>query len=266
MRHAKKGYKLSRTASHRKATLAALSVALIRHKRITTTLTKAKALRIYVEPLITRARVDTTHHRREVFRHLMDKAAVTELFDEISEKVGDRPGGYTRVLRLGQRQGDAAEMAVIELVDYNDSVAETRSTRRRRTRRGSRRRSSTPRQVEVADAATIPSSVEEEDVLEVEEVAPEVEDVPAEDAAPEVEDVSSEDNAPEVEDVSAEDTAPEAEDVSVEDTAQEAGDASAEDVTPETEDASTEVEDDAKNSAESKSDKSATGGKESTPS
>ena len=246
MRHAKKGYKLSRTASHRKATLAALSGALIRHKRITTTLTKAKALRIYVEPLITRARVDTTHNRREVFRHLMDKIAVTELFDEISEKVGDRPGGYTRILRLGQRQGDAAEMAVIELVDYNDSVAETGRTRRRRTRRGSRRRSSTPRQVEVADAA------------------PEVEDVSAEDAAPEVEDVSAEDVAPEVEDVSAEDAAPEVEDVSAEDVAPEVEDVSAEDTASEVEDVP--AEDDVKNSAEPKSDKSATDGKESTPS
>ena len=294
MRHAKKGYKLSRTASHRKATLAALSGALIRHKRITTTLTKAKALRIYVEPLITRARVDTTHNRREVFRHLMDKAAVTELFDEISEKVGDRPGGYTRVLRLGQRQGDAAEMAVIELVDYNDSVAETGRTRRRRTRRGGRRRGPTSRQVEVADAATISSPVEAEDAapdienasaedtapevedVSVEDAAPEAEDVSAEDTEPEAEDVSAEDTVPEVEDASAEDAEPEAEDVSTEDAEPEVEDASAEDAEPEAEDASTEdaepeVEDapsadDAENSAEPESDQSATGGKESTPS
>ena len=142
MRHAKKRYKLGRTASHRKATLSALSTALIRHKRITTTLTKAKALRVFVEPLITRARSDTTHNRREVFRHLMDKEAVTELFNEISVKVGDRPGGYTRVLRLGQRQGDAAEMAIIELVDYNESIPEESTPRRRRTRRSRRRRAS----------------------------------------------------------------------------------------------------------------------------
>lgn len=251
MRHAKKGYKLSRTASHRKATLAALSGALIRHKRITTTLTKAKALRIYVEPLITRARVDTTHNRREVFRHLMDKAAVTELFDEISEKVGDRPGGYTRVLRLGQRQGDAAEMAVIELVDYNDSVAETGRTRRRRTRRGGRRRGSTSQQVEVADAATISSPVG------VEDAALEIEDASTEDIAPEAEDVSAEDVESEAEDVSAEDTVPEAEDVS----AEEAAPDEAEDAAPEVEDAPSE--DDAKNSAEPESDKSETGEKES---
>ena len=263
MRHSKKGYKLGRTASHRKATLAALSRALIRHKRITTTVTKAKALRIYVEPLITRARVDTTHNRREAFRHLMDKAAVTELFDEISEKVGDRPGGYTRVLRLGQRQGDAAEMAVIELVDYNDSVAETRSTRRRRTRRGRRRRSSTSPQVEVADAATISSPVKEEDIS-AEDAAPEVEDVLAEATAPEIGGVSAEDTASEVEDVSAEDIASEVGDAPTEDSTPELEDVSAEDTAPEIEDAPSD--DDAKNFAEPKSEKSATGGKESTPS
>lgn len=158
MRHAKKGYKLGRTASHRRATLSALSGALIRHKHITTTLTKAKALRLYIEPLITRAREDTTHNRREVFRHLMDKRAVTELFEEVAEKVGDRPGGYTRVLRLGQRSGDAAEMAIIELVDYNESEPTTRRRRRRRTRRGRRRRSSAS---QGADAPST-TSVDEE--------------------------------------------------------------------------------------------------------
>ena len=158
MRHAKKGYKLGRTASHRRATLSALSGALIRHKQITTTLAKAKALRLYIEPLITRAREDTTHNRREVFRHLMDKQAVTELFEEIAEKVGDRPGGYTRVLRLGQRSGDAAEMAIIELVDYNESEPTTRRPRRRRTRRGRRRRGSAS---QAADApSTSPASEE----------------------------------------------------------------------------------------------------------
>lgn len=158
MRHAKKGYKLGRTASHRKATLSALSGALIRHKQIATTLTKAKALRLYIEPLITRAREDTTHNRREVFRHLMDKQAVTELFGEIAEKVGDRPGGYTRVLRLGQRSGDAAEMAIIELVDYNESEPTTPRPRRRRTRRGRRRRGTVS---QGADAPSTTSADEE---------------------------------------------------------------------------------------------------------
>ncbi|MCY4204939.1 MAG: 50S ribosomal protein L17 [Bacteroidetes bacterium] len=175
MRHAKKGYKLSRTASHRKATLSALSVALIQHKRITTTLTKAKALRTYVEPLITRSRVDTMVNRRQVFRRLMDKNAVTELFNEVSEKVGDRPGGYTRVLRLGQREGDAAEMAIIELVDYNDSTPEDARSSRRRTRRGRRRRGSDSRQqVEVSDTISDDSPVQE--AADAESVAEVIED------------------------------------------------------------------------------------------
>ncbi len=303
MRHAKKGYKLSRTASHRKATLAALSGALIRHKRITTTLTKAKALRIYVEPLITRARVDTTHNRREVFRHLMDKTAVTELFDAISEKVGDRPGGYTRILRLGQRQGDAAEMAVIELVDYNESVPETRRSRRRRTRRGGRRRGSTSGQA-AARYDLSASSVGEEDSRQVEEDSAEVivsEDALVEDVVQEVENApvaadaesdtvpvaESEDvfaeteesemeDAPvvadaesdtvsvaEPEDVSAEAEESEMEDAPVAADAEsdtvldaESEDVSAEAAGPEVEDVSP---DDAKDSAESKSDESATG-------
>ncbi|NND71337.1 MAG: 50S ribosomal protein L17 [Rhodothermales bacterium] len=138
MRHQKKGHKLGRGSSHRKATLASLSTALITHKRITTTLPKAKALRVFVEPLISRAKVDSTHNRRMVFRRVRDKYAVTELFAEVAEKVGDRPGGYTRVIRLGQRAGDAAEMAVIELVDYNDIRPEGSSSggKKRRTRRG----------------------------------------------------------------------------------------------------------------------------------
>ncbi len=279
MRHAKKGYKLSRTASHRKATLAALSGALIRHKRITTTLTKAKALRIYVEPLITRARADTTHNRREVFRHLMDKTAVTELFDAISEKVGDRPGGYTRILRLGQRQGDAAEMAVIELVDYNESVPETRRSRRRRTRRGGRRRGSTSGQA--AARYDLPaSSAGQEDGPQVEDdlaevAAPEdalVEDAPVESVAvPEVlEDVSVEADAEsdtvsvaESEDVSAEAEESDVEDVSVEADAESdtVSVADSEDVSAETAESDEEDVplDDVKDSAESRSDESATG-------
>ncbi len=139
MRHGKKGYKLGRTHAHRKATLAALSNALIKHKRIRTTITKAKAMRSFIEPLISRSRSDTMHNRREVFRHLRDKAAVTELFVEIAEAVGNRNGGYTRIVKLGQRSGDGAEVAMIELVDYNESSVETPKTKRRRTRRGRRR-------------------------------------------------------------------------------------------------------------------------------
>lgn len=120
MRHRKKGKKLGRTNTHRKKTLAALSSALIENKRIKTTLAKAKALRPFVEPLITRAKDDTDHNRKQVFRHLQDKEAINELFGEVADKVGSRPGGYTRIIKLGRRSGDGAEIAMIELVDYND--------------------------------------------------------------------------------------------------------------------------------------------------
>ena len=138
MRHQRKRHQIGRGHAHRKATLTALSNALIRHKRITTTLPKAKALRVYVEPLINRAKSDTTHNRRQVFRHLQDKESIKELFGEISGKIADRPGGYTRVIKLGQRAGDAAPMAMIELVDYNDVQpgGEEGGRRSRRTRRG----------------------------------------------------------------------------------------------------------------------------------
>jgi large subunit ribosomal protein L17 len=128
MRHRKAGRKLKRTASHRRATLAALSTSLLRHKRITTTLAKAKETRMVVERMITRARKATAqpdapaigvHHRRMVARMIKDKAVVKELFSSIAETVGERPGGYTRIVKLGQREGDGAEMAVIELVDFN---------------------------------------------------------------------------------------------------------------------------------------------------
>ena len=136
MRHQKKRHRLGRTSAHRKATLAALGTALIQHKRITTTEPKAKALRGFIEPLITRAKEDTTHNRRQVFRRLQDNSAVSELFTEVSAQVGDRPGGYTRVVKLGRRAGDGAPLAVIELVDYNDVAPEEGTSRRSRTRRG----------------------------------------------------------------------------------------------------------------------------------
>lgn len=120
MRHRNKGKKMGRTAPHRKKTLAALSSALIENKRITTTISKAKALRPFVEPLITRAKEDTMHNRKQVFRKLQDKRAISELFGDVAVQVGSRPGGYTRIIKLGRRSGDGAEMAMIELVDYND--------------------------------------------------------------------------------------------------------------------------------------------------
>jgi large subunit ribosomal protein L17 len=137
MRHGKKVNHLGRTASHRKAMLSNMATSLILHKRITTTLAKAKALRIYVEPILTKSKDDTTHSRRIVFSYLQDKDAVTILFREIAEKIANRPGGYTRIIKLENRLGDNAEMAIIELVDYNtvygaDSpVAEKKTTRRR---------------------------------------------------------------------------------------------------------------------------------------
>ena len=137
MRHRKKGKKLGRTNTHRKRTLQSLSNALIENKRITTTLPKAKALRPFVEPLITRAKEDTEHNRRQVFRHLQNKQAVRELFDEVRPRVGDRPGGYTRIIQAGRRSGDGAELALIELVDFNDVPPEGGSSGRSRTRRGS---------------------------------------------------------------------------------------------------------------------------------
>lgn len=134
MRHLVKGRKLGRTPSHRKATLSSLSVALIKEHRIVTTEAKAKELRTYVEPLITKAKEDTTHKRRQVFSKLRDKKAVSHLFDEVAQKAMDRPGGYTRVIKIGNRSGDGAKMAVIELVDYNDIKPED-SQKKKRTRR-----------------------------------------------------------------------------------------------------------------------------------
>jgi len=139
MRHNKKGNHLGRTASHRKAMLANMAVSLIKHKRIKTTVAKAKALRTYVEPLITKSKSDTTHSRRTVFASLKDKHAVTELFREVSVKVAERPGGYTRILKTGTRLGDSAEMCIIELVDYNTTYTSEQKAEKpaaKRTRRG----------------------------------------------------------------------------------------------------------------------------------
>ncbi|MFA7446089.1 MAG: 50S ribosomal protein L17 [Flavobacteriaceae bacterium] len=120
MRHGKKVNHLSRQAGHRKAMLANMACSLIEHKRINTTVAKAKALKVYVEPLITKSKEDTTHNRRIVFSYLKSKYAVTELFRDVAPKVGDRPGGYTRIIKLGNRLGDNADMAMIELVDFNE--------------------------------------------------------------------------------------------------------------------------------------------------
>ena len=134
MRHNKKFNHLGRTASHRASMLANMAISLIMHKRITMTVAKAKALKKYVEPLITKAKEDSTNSRRVVFSYLQNKEAIKELFGEVSQKVGDRPGGYTRIIKLGTRQGDAAQICFIELVDFDPEMAKT-ETKKKATRR-----------------------------------------------------------------------------------------------------------------------------------
>lgn len=140
MRHGVKLNRLSRTSAHRKSLMSNLATELISHKRIQTTLAKAKALRVYIEPLLTRAKTDDTHNRRIVFSYLQDKAAITELFSTISEKIANRPGGYTRIIKLGKRIGDNAEVALIELVDFNEiygkSAAEDKAPAKKTRRAG----------------------------------------------------------------------------------------------------------------------------------
>ena len=157
MRHNKKFNHLGRTASHRAAMLSNMAVSLIMHKRITTTLAKAKALKKYVEPLITRCKKDDTNSRRVVFRYLQDKYAVKELFGEVAAKVADRPGGYTRVIKLGTRQGDAAEIAFIELVDFDENMAKTPKAAKK-TRRS--RKSAAAQTEEAAPVAEAPATEE----------------------------------------------------------------------------------------------------------
>ena len=158
MRHGDKIKNLSRTASHRRALLSNMAAQLIQYKKIVTTLAKAKALRTYVEPLITKAKENTTHQRRIVFSYLQDKEAVTELFSTVSEKVAGRPGGYTRIIKLGKRVGDNAETAMIELVDFNliyGKGVETKAEPAKRTRRGaSKKKADAPAPSEDAAAKT----------------------------------------------------------------------------------------------------------------
>ncbi len=179
MRHRVKGRKLNRTASHRTATLRALATALIREKKIKTTVAKAKETRVFVEPIITRAKNDTVAARRIVAKDIQDKEVLKELFNEIIPKIGDRPGGYTRVVKLGRRLGDAAEMAIIELVDYNDIVERKK-----------------PRKAKTEDAKVVEETVEEKAAEEVvEEVVvdePETAEVVEEETTETVEEVKEE--------------------------------------------------------------------------
>lgn len=180
MRHRKSFNHLGRTSSHRKAMLSNMAASLILHKRITTTVAKAKALRSYVEPLITKSKDDTTHSRRVAFSYLQSKEAVTELFREIAKKVGDRPGGYTRILKLGNRLGDNADMAMMELVDFNETMLGEKSTAKGKTsrrRRGSKKKAAeTVSKTTVAPVAEeIKTEVKEEAKAEVKEEAPKAE-------------------------------------------------------------------------------------------
>ena len=191
MRHRKKFNHLSRKSAHRKAMLANMAISLIEHKRIKTTVAKAKALRVYVEPLINRTKDDSTHSRRMVFRKLQNKNAVTELFRDISQKVAEREGGYTRILKTGNRLGDNAEMCIIELVDYNENYfsGKAEKSTKKRTRRG-----------KAKDTENTVEDVTTEDVVEdttaVEEVKEETqtEDVKAEDTVEEVKEENSEED------------------------------------------------------------------------
>jgi large subunit ribosomal protein L17 len=175
MRHGKKFNHLGRKAGHRKALMRNLSAALIEHKRINTTLAKAKALRKFIEPLVTKAKDNTTHSRRVVFSKLGNKNAVKELFGTVVEKVGDRPGGYVRVLRTGFRRSDGAEMAMIEFVDFNDvySAKDDSKGGKKRRRRGGKKKAAAPAPETVAEAT---EEIVEEGEAAVEDVADEVAD------------------------------------------------------------------------------------------
>lgn len=160
MRHGKKHNHLGRKTAHRKAMLANMACSLIEHKRINTTVAKAKALRVFVEPIITKSKSDTTHNRRIVFSYLRDKYAVTELFREVSVKVADRPGGYIRIIKLGNRQGDNAPMAMVELVDYNELYNPKGAKAKKSTRRSRRGGSKKTETAQVENTSTEEKSEE----------------------------------------------------------------------------------------------------------
>ena len=157
MRHGKKINHLGRKTAHRKSMLANMGSSLIEHKRINTTVAKAKALKVFIEPLVTKSKEDTTHNRRIVFSKLRDKYAVSELFREVAPKVGDRPGGYTRIIKLGNRLGDNADMAMIELVDFNETYNVNKPAKKKSTRRAGKKSNT-----ETADAPKAEDKKQEE--------------------------------------------------------------------------------------------------------
>ena len=193
MRHNKKVNHLGRKSAHRKAMLANMASSLLIHKRISTTLAKAKALRSYVEPLITKGKSDTTHSRRVVFSYLQDKDAVSELFREISAKVADRPGGYTRILKTGNRLGDNAEMCIMELVDYNEAMLAAKEdagkAKKRRSRRGTGKKdevvAAAPAKAKTTEKAKPAVAKEEVKVVEDAKVVEEVAEEPVADTTEE---------------------------------------------------------------------------------
>ena len=206
MRHNKKVSHLGRTNTHKDAMLANMACSLIKHKRIFTTVPKAKELRKFVEPLITKSKEDTTHSRRTVFRNLQDKHTVTELFQEVSQKIGDRAGGYTRIIKTGHRLGDNAAMCFIELVDYNENMLKEKATAKAKTRRSRSKKATddapvaetaAPKAPKAKAAKTEAPKVEEPKVEEVQAGIPQVvEGTPVEE--PKVEEVKAEET-PDVE-------------------------------------------------------------------
>lgn len=194
MRHGKKFNHLGRTAPHRKAMLSNMASSLIMEKRITTTVAKAKALRKYVEPLLTKSKTDDTNSRRVVFSYLQNKESVSELFNEVSDKIATRPGGYTRILKTGNRLGDNADMCIIELVDYNDALLKEAKPEKAKTRRSRRGKGGSSEEAAAKPIETKAVEVEEEVVAEEAEAI--VEDAVVEEA---IEEAIVEEAAPEVE-------------------------------------------------------------------
>lgn len=191
MRHGKKVNHLSRTSSHRKAMLANMACSLIEHKRINTTIAKAKALKKFVEPLITKSKSDTTHSRRMVFKSLRSKQGAAELFRDVAPKIADRPGGYTRIIKLGSRLGDNAEMAMIELVDFNELLLESKAPKKKSRRRGKKKTEA------VVETAEVIEEVKTEVVEEVKEETKAEEAVVTEEVVAETTEDVVEEKAPE---------------------------------------------------------------------
>jgi len=242
MRHQLKGKKLNRTASHRKATFRSLAIALIKNERIVTTSVKAKELRRIIEPIITRAKEDTMHNRREVFSFLHDNDSTSKLFNEVAPKCVDRPGGYTRVIKLGTRKGDGTEVSVIELVDYNDVKPDSASRKKKRTRRGSAKTKSDAPQTAAAPAAPVAvASAPEAEVVEEVAVAADVETKDS------VAEVTEEVTAAEAVDVDSTETVAEAtEEAVATEEAAEAVEESTDEVADSTEEATDETDEDKK--------------------